>query len=121
MHRWLTTGLVLAAGLAGARSGAAAAQPADTATVRFHISGMTCGSCPTTARVALQKLPGVQGATVTLADSLGVVRYDPARVTPAQIAAHLARLTGFTARVLPDSLKPRAGGRGAAPSRGRDG
>src|SRR2546422_545614 len=35
------------------------AQTPDTATVRLHISKMTCGSCPTTARLALQRLAGV--------------------------------------------------------------
>lgn len=118
--------LVLAAGLAGAAlpcglcTGAvrlgtgggapAAAQAPDTATVKLHVSGMTCGSCPTTARLALKRLPGVYSATVTLDDSLGVVRYDPARVTPAQIAGHLMRLTGFVATVLPDGGSPRKPG-----------
>jgi copper chaperone CopZ len=85
---------------AGAQSVDVAAQAPDTATVRLHISRMTCGSCPTTARLALKKLPGVYGATVTLDDSLGSVRYDPRQVTPSQIAAHLTRLTGFGATVL---------------------
>ena len=84
---------------AGAQNPPVATQAADTATVRLHISRMTCGSCPTTARLALKKLPGVYGATVTLDDSLGVVRYDPRQVTPDQIAAHLTRLTGFGATV----------------------
>lgn len=113
-------GLVLTAGLTGAAmvcplcgggAGAASATAppavsrpaADTAQVRLHISGMTCGSCPTTARLALKKLAGVYSATVTLDDSLGVVRYDPRRVTPAQITAHLTRLTGFGATVVPDT------------------
>lgn len=88
-----------------------ATQIPDTATVRLHISGMTCGSCPITARIALRRLPGVFGATVTLDDSLGVVRYDPSRVTPAQIAAHLTRLTGYGARVIADGAKsPRQSG-----------
>jgi copper chaperone CopZ len=64
---------------------------------------MTCGSCPTTARLALQRLSGVYSATVTLDDSLGVVRYDARRITPAQITAHLTQLTGFGATILPDS------------------
>ena len=84
---------------------------ADTAVVRLHISKMTCGSCPTTARLALKKLSGVFDAKVTLPDSLGVVWYDPRRVTPPQIAAHLTRLTGYGATVLPDTaaaaIKPR--------------
>jgi len=97
---------------AGAQRVGIVAQTADTATMRLHISRMTCGSCPTTARVALKKLPGVYGAAVTLDDSLGVVRYDPRRVTPSQIAAHLTRLTGFGATILPDASKA-VGGPGA--------
>lgn len=115
----LKAGLLVAAGLsgaaffcplcgggvqaAGAQQSSGAAQAPDTATVKLHISGMTCGSCPTTARLALKRVPGVLGATVTLPDSLGVVRYDPQRVTPDEIIAQLARLTGYRARVLPDS------------------
>jgi copper chaperone CopZ len=84
---------------AGAQDAGVAAQAPDTATVRLHISRMTCGSCPTTARLALKQLRGVYGATVTLDDSLGVVRYNPRQVTPDQIAAHLTRFTGFGATV----------------------
>ncbi len=80
-------------------------QAMDTATVKLHISGMTCGSCPVTARTALKRLPGVLDAKVTLADSLGVVTYDPRKVTPAQIAAHLTRLTGYGARIIVESPK----------------
>jgi len=115
-------GLLLAAGLTGAAFlcplcgagiqtagaqavGVVAAQTPDTATVRLHISKMTCGSCPATARLALKRLTGVYSATVTLDDSLGVVRYDPRQVNPAQIAAHLTRLTGFGATILPDTTK----------------
>jgi periplasmic mercuric ion binding protein len=97
---------------AGAQTtGVIAAQTPDTATVRLHISKMTCGSCPTTARLALKRLTGVYSATVTLDDSLGVVRYDPRQVNPVQIAAHLTRLTGFGATILPDTTKARGGSR----------
>ena len=81
------------------------AQAPDSATVRLHISGMTCGTCPTTARLALTRLPGVYSATVTLDDSLGTVRYDARRVRPDQIAAHLTQLTGYRATILPDSAR----------------
>lgn len=80
-----------------------AAQAPDTATVRLHISKMTCGTCPTTARLALSRLSGVYSSKVTLDDSLGVVRYDPHKVKPAQIAQHLTRMTGFVATVLADT------------------
>jgi copper chaperone CopZ len=66
---------------------------------------MTCGSCPATARVALKRIPGVHAATVTLDDSLGVVRYDPRKVTAAKIAAQLTRVTGYGAKILPDTTK----------------
>src|SRR5437660_2700555 len=110
-------GLLVAAGLTGvafpcplcdwgiqvarAQNPGVAVQTPDTATVRLHISKMTCGSCPTTARLALKRLPGVYSATVTLDDSLGVVRYDRRKVSPAQIAAHLTEMTGFGATILP--------------------
>lgn len=119
MLTMVKAGLVLAAGIAGAAVlcplcdgavRAAAAQDAlvqarDTATVRIHISGMVCGTCPTTARLALKQLEGVYSATVTLDDSLGVVRYDPKRVTPQQIAEHLTKQTGFDGTILPESPK----------------
>jgi hypothetical protein len=35
----------------------AVAQAPDTATVRLHISKMTFGSCPVTARLALTRIP----------------------------------------------------------------
>lgn len=93
--------------LAGQRPSAplSAAQVADTATVRLHISGMTCGTCPATARMALSKVSGVYSATVTLDDSLGVVRFDPRRVQPREIASQLTKMTGYGARILADSSK----------------
>lgn len=92
-------------GRAGAQQGPAAYAD-DSAVVRLHVSGMTCGSCPVTARRALKRLPGVLDARVTLEDSLAVVTYDPRKVTPEQIAAHLTKLTGYGARVLPGSPEP---------------
>lgn len=88
-----------AASIVGSSVGSAVVT--DTATARLHISGMTCGSCPTTARIALKRVAGVYSATVTLEDSLGVVRYDPARVTAKRIAEQLTKLTGYRATILP--------------------
>jgi len=85
---------------AATQNSAFASQTADSATLRLHISGMTCSTCPVTARVAIKKLAGVYAATVTLEDSMGLVRYDARRLTPAQIVSHLAKLTGYQATVL---------------------
>src|SRR5712691_6635361 len=70
---------------ASAQAAQVTLQAPDTATVRLHISKMTCGTCPATARLALKRLAGVYSATVTLDDSLGVVRYDPRQVKPTEI------------------------------------
>src|SRR2546422_8389294 len=94
-----------------AQSVPVAAHTPDTATVRLHISKMTCGSCPATARLALKRLKGVYSASVTLDDSLGVARYDPRQVNPAPIAAHLTALTGFGATILPNTTKAPGGTR----------
>jgi copper chaperone CopZ len=74
-------------------------QAPDTAVARFTITGMTCGSCATTARVALQRLAGVYRATISYDSASAVVQYDPRRVTPTQIAQHLERMTGYRATV----------------------
>ncbi len=83
-----------------AQPAASQQQAPDTATVRLHISGMTCGSCPITARLALEHIPGVLAAKVTLPDSLGVVRYQRHKVSPAAITAELLRMTGYRATVI---------------------
>lgn len=84
---------------AGARP-VSAEQRADTAVARFSVSGMTCAACPLTARLALQRLAGVYSAAVSYDSASAVVRYDPRRVNPTQIAQHLERLTGYRATLL---------------------
>jgi copper chaperone CopZ len=106
---FMKAGAILVAAVGAWQGGA---QRADTATVRMHISGMTCGSCPTTARLALRRVDGVYDAKVTLDDSLGIVQYNPKRVTPQRIADDLTRLTGYGAKLLPDTSRaPRRSGR----------
>ena len=93
---------------ARAQASAPGTQAPDSATVRLHISGMTCSACPTTARLALRQVRGVYSATVTLDDSLGVVRYDPRRTSPQQIATSLTQRTGYGTEILAASaLRPR--------------
>lgn len=84
---------------AGARP-VSAQQQSDTAVTRFSVSGMTCGGCATTARIALRRLAGIYSADVSLDSASAVVRYNPRRVNPAQIAQHLERLTGYRATLL---------------------
>lgn len=79
---------------------------ADTARVKLAIQGMTCGSCATTARLALKRVEGVLDATVWYDSASAVVLYDPARTSPEQFIARLERMTGYKAAVVDERAKP---------------
>jgi P-type Cu+ transporter len=55
--------------------------------IELPITGMTCASCVRRVEKALQRVPGVQGASVNLATEQAAVSYDPAQVAPAQLQA----------------------------------
>jgi Cu+-exporting ATPase len=55
--------------------------------VELPITGMTCASCVRRVEKVLQKVPGVEGATVNLATEQASVSYDPAQANAAQIQA----------------------------------
>jgi copper chaperone CopZ len=84
----------------------AQAPVAADSTVRFHVTGMTCGSCATTARTALRRLAGVRSAAVSYDSATATVRFDARQVNSAQIASHLLRMTGYRATVIADSAAP---------------
>ena len=91
---------------AAAQTSAAASPAIDTATARLRISGMTCGSCATTARLALRRVRGVYDATVSYDSASAVVHFDPAQTQPPVFIAELERLTGYRATVVvPDSAR----------------
>jgi len=52
--------------------------------------------------VALEKVDGVEKASVSYEAGQAVVTYDPGRTSPDEFMAALARLTGFTAMVAPE-------------------
>ena len=70
-------------------------------TVRFSVSGWTCGSCAAASRIALKKLDGVEEVTTNAAKKEAVVRYDETQVGPEKMVATLARL-GYRAVLAPD-------------------
>ncbi|MFN2386751.1 MAG: heavy-metal-associated domain-containing protein [Thermoanaerobaculia bacterium] len=80
---------------------AASAAAAVDRTVRFTVSGWTCGSCATASRIALKKLDGVEDVATNHVKKEAVVRYDEARVGPDEMTAVLARL-GYKAVVSAD-------------------
>lgn len=87
--------------LATSRTGA----EADTARVRLAIKGMTCGSCATTARIALERSEGVYRAQVSYDSATAVVDYDPEKTSPSRLIANLKKLTGYQAAVVVDPSK----------------
>lgn len=88
----------------------AAVAPSDTAKVELAIKGMTCGSCATTARIALERVPGVFQARVSYDSASAVVLYDPAKTATAELITKLREMTGYEARVVADAVskKPAA-------------
>lgn len=104
----LATAAIGAAALAAthlttSRARADGAAPARSSTVQLHVEGMTCPSCKVAVRTALTRLDGVRDAKVDVAAKSATVAYDPARVTPAQLADAVNRL-GYQA-----SLPARSG------------
>lgn len=92
-------GTVAAAGVLAAPSAAAAAAlPAAKATLSLEVSGMHCAVCPITVQKALQAVPGVEKATVTLKPPRAVVVYDPSRVKPEQLTQATAD-AGYPSKV----------------------
>ncbi len=83
------------------------AVPGDTADVRLAVSGMSCPSCATTARIALERAPGVYDAQVSYDSASAVVRYDPEATSPERFIAYLERMTGYTARVVETVQRPK--------------
>ena len=56
-------------------------------TIRFPVSGMTCGSCVNRITRALRKLDGVTKVSVDLRRETATVRREPALVSSATLAA----------------------------------
>ena len=75
---------------------------ADTVQVRLNIEGMTCGSCALTARIVLERTPGVFNADVSYEESTATVWYDDAVTSPADVIAQLRKYTGYEASVAED-------------------
>jgi copper chaperone CopZ len=64
--------------------------------VVLQIEGMTCASCAQAVVYALQRLEGVQQAKVTFEPPIARVRFEPAKVSVAQLIAAVEK-TGFKA------------------------
>ena len=61
---------------------------------------MTCGGCAISARIVLERLDGVQSASVDYDTRTAVVTYDAARVSPERMIAALREDLRYTATVV---------------------
>ena len=68
--------------------------------LKFDVSGMSCGGCTGKVQSALAKIDGVSHVEVTLRPGGATVVADPARVTAAQIEAAITQL-GYPTTVRP--------------------
>lgn len=66
-------------------------------TLDLDVTGMTCSSCETTARLAVEQIEGVTEADFSYPHSKGTVTYDTTLTSPAVIIAELERATGYVA------------------------
>src|SRR5918997_1067797 len=75
-------------------------KPAAGTEISFPVSGMTCASCVRRIEKALDKVPGVEAASVNLATEKARVIYDPTIATTEQLQAAVEK-AGYGVRELP--------------------
>ncbi|KAM3193853.1 hypothetical protein ACQJBY_070472 [Aegilops geniculata] len=73
-----------------------------TLSAQFRIGGMTCANCVNSVEGILKKQPGIKGAVVALATSLGEVEYDPSTISKDEIVQAIED-AGFEAAFLQSS------------------
>ena len=67
----------------------------------LHIEGMTCGACATAVKHVLTSVNGVKSATVSYEKNSAVVTYEPAKVSPDQLARAVEqKLPTYKAKVV---------------------
>src|SRR5512147_2991829 len=65
---------------------------ADSKHITLPVTGMTCANCSATIERNLKKMPGVNSATVNLANEKASIWYDPAVVDEPKMRGLIANL-----------------------------
>jgi copper chaperone CopZ len=89
----LTTRAATTAATTDAQKSQAAAS-AETTRATFAVEGMTCASCETTLRLALERAPGVQRAEASYKNGEAVAEYDATLTNPEKLRAAIDE-TGY--------------------------
>jgi len=72
-------------------------RPESTLELRLDVEGMTCAACVRRVEKALEKVDGVEAASVNLATERATVRYDASATSPAALVAAVEQ-AGYRAR-----------------------
>jgi copper chaperone CopZ len=76
-----------------------AAASSEAASATFAVEGMTCASCETTLRLALERTAGVRRAEVSYKNGEAVVEYDPKLTAPDKLRAAIDE-TGYKVKAV---------------------
>lgn len=68
------------------------------AVITIQIEGMTCDACAVSVRKALKQRDGVKSVEVSFKKKRAIVKYDPEKVTPEQLAEAINQ-TGYKAKL----------------------
>ena len=80
MNKYFFTLLALAMSLASVSPA-----QADTRIVTLNVEGMTCPACPITVKKALNKVPGVEDASVNFDAKTATVKFDDKKTSVDQL------------------------------------
>src|SRR5258706_11088078 len=75
---------------------------------QLHVDGMTCENCVRHAREALENVPGVNSALVTLPNERDTVRWEPQASLPVPALIKALKQAGYAAHPLIESTVPGA-------------
>ncbi len=100
MNRGKTAALAILVGLALLSAGALQAEQKATPTVEVKLSveGMTCGGCVNAVTAALEDVPGVTKAEVSLEKKEAIVTCEEGKTTPEELIKAVEK-AGFKASV----------------------
>lgn len=97
--------------LAGNEASAASVLVGDTETLQVKVTGMTCAGCASQLHKALAKREGILENEMKYPGNVAVIKYDPAKVSQAEIVS-LIQKAGYKAEIVADDTKASLKGAG---------
>lgn len=95
----MTTRAAASGAMTTGAENAQAVASSKAARATFTVEGMTCASCETTLRLALERVAGVQRAEVSYKNGEALVEYDPKLTAPDKLRAAIDE-TGYKVKAV---------------------